>query len=166
MVRKIKESGLGQKHWHARVKAMTLQELIVVLILTSLIIGLGFSVLTLVRKQMWGIDRNYATNTQLNLLRQALWMDMNQYHRAELADNGQELTFYNEMGQVAYWVSGTALIREKDTFELGVRNMTGLLHNTPVRAGAIDALELEVSKGLGSNTVFVFKAHAADFYMD
>ena len=51
-----------------KISAFTLNEMLVVLLVTTIVVSMGFAVLQLVQQQMGGIDRNYERNTELNLL--------------------------------------------------------------------------------------------------
>ena len=53
---------------NSKVQAFTLSEMIVVLIITSIVIGMAFSVLRLVQKHMGGIQDNFNRSTELNRL--------------------------------------------------------------------------------------------------
>ena len=149
-----------------KIKGMTLQEMIVVLILTSLIIGIGFSVLSLVRKQLWGIEKHYQSNTKVNILRQALWTDFNMLSSADYNNSEGILKLYNEMKIVTYKFEKELVIRDKDTFNIGLTSYLGLLHNKKVAIGQIDALKIELTKGLGITSIFVYKENTASFYMN
>ncbi|MEM9650388.1 MAG: prepilin-type N-terminal cleavage/methylation domain-containing protein, partial [Bacteroidota bacterium] len=58
-----------------KLRAFTLSEMLVVLLLTVIVVGLAFSVLNLVQRQMSGIESNYARNTAFDQLKQSLWVD-------------------------------------------------------------------------------------------
>ena len=58
-----------------KIKAFTLSEMVVVTILTSIIVGIAFSVLSLVQRHMYSIKQNFNNNTELSKLEQALWID-------------------------------------------------------------------------------------------
>jgi len=62
-----------------KIQAFTLSEIIVVLILTTIIVGLAFSVLTLVQKHMRSIQSNFYNTTELKKLETSLWLDFNRY---------------------------------------------------------------------------------------
>ncbi|WP_299517042.1 prepilin-type N-terminal cleavage/methylation domain-containing protein, partial [uncultured Flavobacterium sp.] len=60
-----------------KVKSFTLSELIVVMIITVIVVGIAFSVLLLVKKQIKGIEKNYQKTTQLALFEEKFWRDFN-----------------------------------------------------------------------------------------
>ena len=47
-----------------KIKAFTLSEIIVVMLLTIIVIGLAFSVLTLIKKQMLLMENNFSKKTK------------------------------------------------------------------------------------------------------
>ena len=75
-----------------KIMAFTLSEMIVVLILTSIVIGLAFSVLNLVQKQMSAIQDNYNKSLELNKLETALWLDFNRYSDIRFNELDNELS--------------------------------------------------------------------------
>jgi len=67
--------------YSSKIKAFTLNEMLVVLLITAIVVGMSFAVLSLVQQQMHGIDGNYKKNTAFNLLKQSLWFDVISFDR-------------------------------------------------------------------------------------
>ncbi len=61
----------------SKVQGFTLQEMVITMIISTIVIGLAFSVLTMVQRHMWSIQKNFELNTEYNRLEQALWIDIN-----------------------------------------------------------------------------------------
>jgi len=139
--------------------------MIVVLLITIIVVGLAFSVLRLVQKQMGGMQENYENGTELNLLRQALWIDFTSYPTINYNDANNTLQFSNELGFKDYTIEKEQIIREKDTFKLKLKSITFYLDGIEYVNGEIDALRLETTKEQGSKVIFVHAENAANEYM-
>jgi len=149
-----------------KIPSFTLSEMIVVLLITTLVVGMAFSVLHLVQNQMNGIGENYERRTTFELLRHSLWIDFNRYDRVYYHNNTGELQFVNEMGGPTYRFEEGFLTKDQDTFYLEWETPGFLFENREVLSGEIDALGFQTTKSFGSRTFFVFKHNAATTYMN
>ncbi len=152
-------------HNDHKLKGFTLSEMMVVLVITLIVVGLAFSVLRLVRRQMAGIGTNYENNTELNLLRQALWIDFHTYPYGFYDNGTQTLRFENEIKTLHYTFERERIIREKDTFAIELQGKAFYFDGQEVSLGPIDALELQSLKKQGNKTLFVYQENAADEYL-
>ena len=144
-----------------RISAFTLNEMLVVLLVTTIVVSMGFAVLQLVQQQMGGIDRNYERNTELNLLRQSLWMDFNHSDGVWYdAKNGQ-LLFSNELKEVTYDLYEDNIVRDIDTFNIALQERLFFFKGNTVQDGEIDAVDFSTDKKNGSQRLFAFKTNAA-----
>ena len=148
-----------------KIKAFTLSEMLVVLLITTIVAGMAFSVLTLVQRQMQGIANNYESNTELNLLRQALWIDFNRCNQAFYKAPG-ELLLVNALESKVYRFEKELVIRDKDTFYTAVAQKQFYFANTKVTQGEVDGLDLNISGGQGEQRIFVFKRNTASNFMN
>ncbi len=149
-----------------KIPAFTLSEMIVVLLITTIVVGMAFAVLNLVQKQMNGIEKNYAKNTEFNLMRQSFWIDFNRFDKVIYNAGNNELTFTNAMNSTRYLLGENSIIREKDTFFLKWETQKFYFENTEVSLGEIDAIDFKTSKAFGSQQLFVYKTNAATTYMN
>lgn len=150
-----------------KVKAFTLNEMLVVLLITVLVVGMAFSVLRLVQVQMHGISSNYEKNTELNLLRQSLWVDFNRFDRIWYDGTEQRIVLVNEVAKTSYQILPDGVVKEKDTFWVPVPRWEVYFNGETVGKGEIDALDLYIGKEeeVGKR-VFVFKCNAATSYIN
>lgn len=150
-----------------KIKAFTLNEMLVVLLITVLVVGMAFSVLRLVQVQMHGISSNYEKNTELNLLRQSLWVDFNRFDRIWYDGTEQRMVFENEVTKSSYQIWPEGVVKEKDTFWVPVPRWEVYFKGEIVGKGEIDALDLYIGKEeeVGKR-VFVFKRNAATSYIN
>lgn len=144
-----------------KISAFTLSEMIVVIILTSIVVGMAFSVLSLVQKHMHSIQNNFNKNTELNKLEQSLWIDFNRYSKVRFEMSQNRLFFYNEMDSTSYDFTGTSIIKERDTFNIALRQKTLYFDGDKVQKGYTDAIKLELSEAFQNQTLFVFKRNDA-----
>ncbi len=140
--------------------------MIVVLILTSIVVGLAFSVLTLVQKQMNGIQHNFNQNVELNKLEQSLWLDFNRYSEITYNNIENKLNFYTEIDSTAYVFNQNSIIKEKDSFNIQLKSRMLFFNGNETVKGKIDAIKLETSKSFLNQKLFIFKPNDATQFLD
>jgi len=123
---------------NSKIKAFTLSEMIVVLILSSIVVGLAFSVLNLVQKHMMSIQQNYNNTTILNKLETSLWLDFNRYSKIEYNILENELKFSTAMDSVTYQFSDTHIIKGTDTFAVPLQQKQVFFDGEVIISGQID----------------------------
>ncbi len=149
-----------------KISAFTLAELMVVLLLTIVVVGLAFSILGLVQRQMAGIQANYEDKTEGNLLQHALWVDFNSYNHVEYDPVAQTVFFGNHTKDLTYYFQEGLIIRARDTFYTSFR-MDGLFFNgQTVSGGKIDAIELVDKQENIEKRIFVYKKNTATDFMN
>ncbi len=149
-----------------KIQAFTLHEMIVVIILTSLIVGMAFSVLSLVQKHMHGIQNNFNKNTELNILEESLWLDFNRYFKIKYNAFEDVLIFVTEMDSVKYQFTETYIIKHTDTFNIQLQQKTFYFDGNSVQKGQVDAIKLETSKDMQNQSLFIFKQNDATLFMN
>ena len=150
----------------SNIKAFTLSEMVVVLILTSIIVGLAFSVLSLVQSHMVGIQRNFNNTIELNKLEQSLALDFNRVSNIEYNPLEDVLTCTNEMDSIRYRFQETAIIKDMDTFHVQLQGKAFFFDGNQVKTGVIDAIKLETSKAMQGQHLFIFKKNDATQFMN
>lgn len=148
---------------HNKIKAFTISEVVVVLILSVIIIGLAFSVLSLTQKHLSAIQNNFSQNTELNMLEQSLWIDFNRFSKIKFDELKNEMRFTNEIDSVSYQFKSDYIIKERDTFLVQFQEKVLFFDGLKVKAGEIDALKLETSK---KQYLFVFKKNDATSFIN
>ena len=149
-----------------KVKAFALQEMIVVLLITAVVVGMAFSVLGLVQKQMGNIEDIYGVKLEANKLRQSLWADFNRYSHAYYDQKEERLYLSNELGTKYYAIVDERFVTEKDTFHIALQSWKFYFNNAARSSGEIDAIELKTSKETGHQHIFVYKNNAAATYLN
>ena len=100
-----------------KVKSFTLSEMLVVMVITVIIVGIAFTVLNLVRKQINFIETNFSKTTELALCKQQLWQDFNQHSQIWFNAKEQTLMLTSELDTINYSFSKEYLLRQKDTIK-------------------------------------------------
>ena len=137
--------------------------MMVAIVITILVVGMAFSILGLVQKQMTGIAFNLNKATQIDLLEQSLWLDFNRYEFARIAND--ELVFKNEVDSVKYEIQKDIMIKGVDTFSIKIDEFEKFLDGKKINSGAIDAMKITASKESQSKTLFIYKNNDATLYM-
>ncbi|MET1260655.1 hypothetical protein ABV409_15010 [Flagellimonas sp. DF-77] len=149
-----------------KIQAFTLGEMLVVLLLTTLVVGACFTVLQLVRQHMFAITDNYEVRTECNLLRRSLWIDFNQSDLVRYDAKTGILHFEGGKDPHAYRFENALIIKDTDTFDLQIEETTYFFNGNKVGSGEIDAFEFKTAKAFGSQRVFVYKRNAATSFMN
>ena len=149
-----------------KVKALTLNEMVIVMIITTIVMGLTFTVLSLVQRHMWSIQQNFNFNTELNRLEEALWIDTNNYNSISYHPKVQTLKFKTAMDSTTYQFKKDYTLKDKDTFYIAIANRTWFFNGREITGGKLDAMRLELSKAFMNQQLFVFKANDAKQFLD
>ncbi|MEX0274883.1 MAG: hypothetical protein AB3N16_10940 [Flavobacteriaceae bacterium] len=148
-----------------KLRSFSLNELMVVLVITVLIVGMAFSVLRLVQGQMRQIGGILDQRMEIDQLRQALWVDINQYPMATYDPKKGRVLFSNALGHKEYQILEDRLATPRDTFHVKIGELRFLYQNRDVTYGEFDALKLTTSKETGHQPLFVFRNRTASNQM-
>lgn len=147
-----------------KIKSFTLPELLVVMIITVIVVGIAFSVLLLVQKQIRAMENNFQKATTLSLVEQRLWQDFS-WHNTIRATN-EKLLLFSEIDTVEYRFEESYTLRNSDT--LAARLTVDKLYylGQQVKAGDVDAVSLSAQKELPDYFIFVSAVHDATHFMN
>ena len=140
--------------------------MVVVLILTSIVVGMAFSVLSLVQKHMSSIQHNFNNNTELSLLEQSLNLDFNRYSNISYDALNERLLFSSEIDSVIYEFKTEKIIKNLDSFNIRIQHKALFFDGEKVQNGQIDAIKLQTSKTFQNQQLFVFKQNDATLFMN
>lgn len=147
-----------------KIKAFTLSEMIIVLILTAIVVGLAFTVLGLVQKHMLSIQKNYNTQTEIKKLETSLWLDFNRFSKIEFDNIENTLKFKTEIDSVKYQFLDTKIVKDLDTFPIMLQQKMFFLNGKLAKQGQVDAIKIETQKQ--KQVLFVFKQNDATLFMN
>lgn len=140
-----------------KIKSFTLPELLVVMIITAIVIGMAFSVLRLVQKQIHTIETNFEKTSRLALFEQKLWQDFNELNVIAFNENNQSLLMESEMDTVLYSFQENYTLRNKDTLKLKLKADILFFEGKAVKDGSIDAISISGMAELPDYKIFVSK---------
>lgn len=151
---------------NSKIQAFTLTEITIALLIAAIVIGIAFSVLNMVQKQIMIIQDNYKNSTQINTIETALWIDFSQYNRIEYDVVEEELKFSSAIDSTNYILKREYIIKELDTFLVPIGNKTFFFNGKEVEKGKVDALKLEFSEVLLKQKLFIYKKNDASIFMN
>ena len=148
-----------------KISAMTINEMLVVIIVSTIVIGMAFSVLRMVQKHMWSIQKHISANTTTVRLEQSLWVDFNRYNSISYDAAESTLVFKSEIDSVTYKFIEESVIKARDTFKLDVKSKHPFFNGNAITSGAIDAIKLYIGKPEREKSLFIYKRKAANQFM-
>ena len=147
-----------------KVRAFTISEMLVVLVLSSLLIGITLVVLNLVQSQLRSIEKISENNSKIQLLERALWQDFNSYTVAYDAQTNS-LQCRSEIDSVKYQISKDYIVRQTDTVFIAIDKIQCYLDGEVIASGIIDAIAIDFSQNTVRKKRFIFKRNDATLYM-
>ncbi|WP_133671104.1 hypothetical protein [Maribacter caenipelagi] len=148
-----------------KIKAFSLQEMMVVLVITTVVVGMAFAVLNLVQRQMGSIETIYAIKTDINQLRQSLWIDFSRYDFIVVDQKNNKILLSNELEGRQYEILNGNSIRTEN-LEMEFESIAYYFDNQKVVQGEIDAISIVTSKDTGHQEIFVFKQNTPVTYIN
>lgn len=149
-----------------KIKAFTLSEMIVVVLLTVIVAGLAFSVLQLVQKHMYAIKSNFENSTSITLLEQSLWIDANRSNTMRYDTAEDKLYFISEIDTITYTFTPVYIQKDLDTFNIAVAEKLFYFEGKETFSSTIDAFKLITAKEFRKRAVFISKRNTANTYMN
>jgi len=140
-----------------KIKSFTLTELLVVLAISAIVIGLGYTAFSVLSRYTYGIQKNLRQSTENHLLEQQLQMDFYRYPETLLSENQDKLVFKSPIDSVSYVFYDTYAIRAEDTIALVISQMQFYNNGNITQSGSVDALKIEEPDTLGAKKLFIFK---------
>lgn len=149
-----------------KIKSFTLPELLVVMILTVIVVGMAFSVLRLVQRQIHAIETNFEKTSSLALFEQRLWQDFNETNTIRFDAKKNSLLMESEMDTVVYSFQENYIIRNTDTIKLRLATNKLFFRGKEVDEGNIDALSISGKAELPDYEIFVSKKNDLTLFMN
>lgn len=123
---------------NTKLKSFTLSEMLVVMIITAIVVGMAFSVLSLVQKQIRSIQKNFSRTTELSLFEQQLWQDFNGCNNIGFKNEG--ITMISDIDTIHYIFKERFALRNRDTINARVKIEKVYYEGVEVTSGVIDAV--------------------------
>lgn len=149
-----------------KLKSFTLSELLIVMIITAIVVGMAFSVLRLVQKQIHIIQTNFDKTSTLALFEQKLWQDFNEPHTIIYSNKEQLLILISEVDTVTYSFQEKYTMRNKDTIKLQIAPNKVFFRGKEIQEGNVDAIRILAGKELPDYEIFVSKKNDLTLFMN
>ena len=150
-----------QSQMNKKLNSFTLSEMLVVLVITAIVVGLAFSVLSLVRKQVYRLQNDTDKRVQYDLLKNKLFIDLNKYPNTYLLKEDL-FVCKSELDSIRYKCNDNFIIVESDTMMTNVKEIKFFYKNFEVVNGKIDAIRVMIEERKGIfKTIFVYKYNDA-----
>jgi|694.fasta_scaffold30750_4 hypothetical protein len=151
---------------NSKVKSFTLSELLVTMIITVIVVGLAFTVLDLVRKQINAIQKNYNRTTELAFFKQRIWLDFNKNNDIIYNAIENQVVLKSDFDTISYNFKDDIVIRNKDTLNTKVKIEKIFFKGIEIKQGIIDAISFLEEKEASDSKFIVFKNNDATFFMN
>jgi len=148
-----------------KIKAFTIAELVVVLVISGIVISLSMLILNLVQQQIRGIRNNTSAATEIRLLEKALLVDFNS-HSLTYDVKQQQLQCLSPIDSVDYKFTNQYVVRNLDTLQVPIYTAIGYLNGANTVHSDIDALELQLSKENATKKLFIYTTKDVAFYLN
>lgn len=147
-----------------KIPAFTLTEILVVLVISAIVVGMAFSVLDLVQRNMRAIKDNYTTTTEVQHLKQQLTIDFNRFQNLYYNGNLKQLYLKTPVDSINYRLSDHKFMRNNDTLMVPVEGVQFFFLGNAVDEGKVDAVKLFLNKS--NNFIFIARKNDAKTYFD
>ena len=131
------------------------------MVISVVVVGLAFSVLGLLQKNVLQIQANLTGKTELRLLEQQLALDLQTYPTAHFNGVKGEVKFSSPLDSISYQFESDYIIRKLDTFSIIANEKEFYFEGKTRNKGSIDAMKLMFSKKERVQTIFLFKRNDA-----
>ena len=123
-----------------KAKAFTLSEVVVTIVITMIVVGMAFSVLRMVQKEMNSAQKELSEKTSKERLELALWIDFNSLPSISYDKGKEKLTLRNQSDSIIYFFQQEYALRDnRDTFYLKIAKKHLYRSGDEVIDGKIDA---------------------------
>ena len=144
-----------------KLNSFTLSEMLVVLIITAIVVGLAFSVLSIVRRQVYKLQSDTDQWVKYDMLKSRLFLDFNKYPNAYLSGDDTFL-FKSEIDSTIYIIKDNQIVSNQDTLIKNVKEAQFFYKNSQVEKGKIDAIKFIIEeKREVFKSIFVYKYNDA-----
>lgn len=140
-----------------KVKAFTLTEVMVVMVISAIVAGLAFSVLNVVQNNMRSIDANYEYQEQIQSLETALTIDFNKFTSIKWNPIDDTMLVFSPLQERKYIFFKDSIVSDLYTYSLLIKEKEFYFKGEPVNSGSIDAVKLTFYNTRDLHRVFVFK---------
>lgn len=149
-----------------KLASFTLQETLIVMIVSTIVVSLAFTVLTLIQRNMWAIQGNLNMNSELHRLEESLWIDANRSGVISFIETENRLIFKSEIDASFYHINKGFITKLTDTFNVQVYSKTFYFNGVESSGNEIDAIKFNFLENSGNRDLFIFKRSDAKQFMN
>jgi Tfp pilus assembly protein PilV len=141
-----------------KIAAFTLSEVLIVLVVTSIVVAIAFTVLRLVTKQYNAINMRYQERTEIQKLKQRMTTDFDSA-KSIFWDYLEEKLQINKGNEdlVNYEWTDNFLLRNTDTLSKHIAELKLFYRGDEVVKGQIDGIDIELKRSGQIINLFVSK---------
>ena len=148
-----------------KLKAFTLYEMLVAMVVSAIVIAIAASIFILVSKQFNSFKQHATNQTKIRQLHYVLTNEMAWSNSVYLDQNYRTVTFSNDLKKSIISFDYDMVIFKNDTIAENIMFL-GLFEDKEVEYGYIDALKVYYSiKGV-EKQMFYSKEYDSEFYMN
>ena len=140
-----------------KIKSFTLTEMMVVLVISAIVVGLAFTILSIVQKNMLSIEENYTYSTELTQLEVALTTDFNSFTKVDWIENQDMLQFSSPLASRSYVFYQDSIVSDISMFKVQLKDKSFFFEGKNINSGSIDAIKLKFAKTSDNHAIFVYK---------
>ncbi|CAL2079802.1 type II secretion system protein [Tenacibaculum sp. 190524A02b] len=148
-----------------KVKAFTLSEVLVVMVISTIVVSIAFLVLSMTQKQMKLIQTNLEYKQDIQHLERVLWKDFNEAHLIEQKTK-EVFVAIKQNDTVPYTILDNVVLRDKDSFFVAVKEKVFFFNGKETQKETIDAIKLFFDKTYTNKELFVYTNKDASFYLN
>lgn len=148
-----------------KIKAFTLTEILVVMVISTIVVSLAFMVLGMVQKQIKIIQNHKNIKENIKQVEKLIWKDVNEFNYAYLKSKS-EMYFCNEIDTIYYKITDNFIVRGIDTLLLPIKHEDFFLDGEKISIGAFDAIKITFEEPYTRSNVFAFGVKDASFYVN
>ena len=148
-----------------RIKAFTLTEMLVVIVISAIIVSISLTVMDMVQKTFLQISNNYESKISIFQLEEKLIVDFNKYSQIKINAEKKNIEFFNPIDSLEYsFAANKKVVSKRDTIFLGFKYIEGFFNGDKVTSGEVDAIKICISNTPGEY-IFVSKRVDAQAYL-
>ncbi len=140
-----------------KIPAFTLTEILVGLALSTVVVGLAYTVMGLMGRNVIAIQDNYSDHTQTDLLEQQLAVDFSRFHQISYDPIEQVLKMKTPIDSIAYTFSEQHILRQTDTVLSQKTEPSFFWQGTEVVSGKVDGLKLTFGEEKKQSFLFLYQ---------
>lgn len=127
---------------NSKIPAYTLTEVLIVLAISAIVMGLAFSVLDIVKQNVYEIREKNEHNSKIQSLELTLRHNFNEHREIEYLDKIKTLRYSEGLGEKTMVLKNDSIFVSMNAKGIRIKKAIFFLRGLPVKEGRIDALKL------------------------